>query len=106
SLAITGISSSTLYYLQVVSVNPLGAGYAADLQLAEDPVDTVPLKWNAVSGADSYTVYRSLDGTTWTAIGETTGTTFTDTDVQSDTSYQYYVSSTTDGLESQASSPI
>ncbi|WP_193212478.1 fibronectin type III domain-containing protein [Luteolibacter marinus] len=61
----------------------------------------VVLNWNAVSGADEYFVYR--DGT---EIGNPSGTTFTDSDVEASTTYKYSVSAGSGGEESDESAEI
>lgn len=52
----------------------------------------IMLKWNAVSGAKSYTVHRaeSIDGT-YTRLGSTTGTSFTNTSAVAGKTYYYKV---------------
>jgi hypothetical protein len=52
---------------------------------------SVSLVWNAVSGATSYEVWRTSDGTNWTAIGTTPSTAFFDGSVVTGTVYLYRV---------------
>lgn len=51
---------------------------------------TATIKWNAVSGATSYEVYKSVGGTS-TLLGETKGTTYTLKGINASTSYSIYV---------------
>src|SRR5205814_430433 len=52
----------------------------------------VSLTWNASSGASSYKVQRSPDGTTgWTQIGTSTALSFTDSGLNPSTAYYYRV---------------
>ena len=49
------------------------------------------MKWNAVSGAEKYRVYRKTGTETWKKIGETTGTSFKDTKAEAGVPYTYTV---------------
>lgn len=54
----------------------------------------VYLKWNQISGAEGYYLYRKLPGSNWVRIGEIAGgsnVTFTDTNAPSGTTYIYTV---------------
>ncbi len=65
----------------------------------------ITLSWNAVSGATSYTVKRSLtSGGTYTICASPTGTNWTDTGLTNGT-YYYVVSAVNDYGESGDSSP-
>ncbi|MCN9242380.1 PHB depolymerase family esterase [Streptomyces sp. RY43-2] len=60
------------------------------------------LRWNAVSGAAAYNVYR--DGTN---VGSPTGTSYTDTDLSAGTTYRYTVAAVdSTGAVGAASSPV
>ncbi len=65
----------------------------------------VDLSWGAVSGADSYTVKRSLtEGGPYTVIADgVTDTTYSDTDVVNGTTYYYVVTAVSAGGESENS---
>lgn len=53
---------------------------------------SVQLSWNAYTCAESYTVYRRMAGNNaWTAVTTTANTTYTDTALQSNKAYYYYV---------------
>jgi fibronectin type 3 domain-containing protein len=75
---------------------------APALPTAASPTKTKPaLSWSAVSGATTYNVYRGA-----TLLGNTSGTTFTDSALSSDGSYDYTVTSL-DGLGNEsAASPV
>ncbi len=67
----------------------------------------ITLSWNAVSGATSYQVQRSANGSTgWSQISTTTGSvlTYQDTGLSAGTTYYYRVSATAGGLTSGFSS--
>src|SRR5207253_11401641 len=51
----------------------------------------INLTWTGSSGATSYIVQRSPDGSTWTQVGTTTATIFSDTSLSSGTTYYYEV---------------
>ena len=50
----------------------------------------IKVKWNAVSGAEMYRVFRK-NGTKWDKLADTTKTSYTDTNVADGTSYTYTV---------------
>ncbi len=51
----------------------------------------VKVKWEAVSGASSYRIYRKTSGGSWTKIADTTSTSYTDTTAAEGTLYYYTV---------------
>jgi fibronectin type 3 domain-containing protein len=51
----------------------------------------VTLKWNAVSGANQYHIYRKTSDTSWKKIGTTALLNYTDTTALADVSYSYAV---------------
>jgi fibronectin type 3 domain-containing protein len=54
----------------------------------------IDVTWSAVSGATSYTIERSANGTTgWTKVGTVTTTTYNDKTLSSNTKYYYRVQS-------------
>lgn len=68
----------------------------AGLSATTPSANQVSLSWSAVPGATGYAIYRSLAGqagcgTAMAQIGNTTGTTFSDTAVQGGFQYSYYV---------------
>ncbi len=78
----------------------------AGLQTSVDG-KTVSLSWQAVPDASSYIVQRSTDGNTWTQIAEVSGTSYTDTNTNWNTSYYYRVlSKTSDGVTSDPSNAV
>jgi hypothetical protein len=69
----------------------------------------INLSWNSAPGALSYTLWRSPDGTSWYKLATTSGTTYADTGLPSDTIYYYRIQAngTSDGLGSSAySAPV
>lgn len=109
------VKSDTTYYYVVSAVNKAGESVDSAVQVVVTTgygksVPTVPatparvaakagdvqvkLNWNAVGGADSYTVKRADNaGGPFEAIAETvTGTVYTDTNVINGTAYYYVIS--------------
>ena len=76
-------------------INTKAAGVtltAPTLTSAGNTASGVELKWSAVSGATSYTVFRKLDGGNWSTIASgVTGTSYTDSSATSGTRYIYCV---------------
>ncbi|WP_310604446.1 alpha-amylase family glycosyl hydrolase [Anaerosporobacter sp.] len=70
----------------------------------------VTITWDAVDGAENYSVYRAyLDGAQKTLLGTTADgvtTTFEDTDVVNGTRYYYYVKTNKNGVASNYSSYV
>ena len=60
----------------------------------------VTVKWNAVGSAEKYYVYRKTADGSWSNIGKTTGTSFTDKTAKSGTKYFYTVIATADEAKS------
>lgn len=53
--------------------------------------DMLMVRWKSVSTVNTFTVYRSTDGTNYTQIANTFGVLHTDTDVEKDTIYWYKI---------------
>ena len=58
---------------------------------------SVSVSWTAVSGADSYELYKQQDGGSWSAAMSMTATTYSDTSVSAGASYFYIVRAVTGG---------
>ena len=56
----------------------------------------VSLTWSSAGPADTYEIYRSTNGSSYTKVGSTTSLTYTDTSVANDTTYYYYVKAVND----------
>lgn len=76
---------------------------------------TLNLDWDGVAGADGYVVQRSVDGVTWTTVGEVSAhardaagpvTDFTDAKLAADTAYAYRVAAYNIAGASAWSSPV
>ncbi len=101
----TTAKSGTKYTYTVQATNASGKGEydktgLSKLYLATPTVKTsntskgVSVKWNKITGAKGYYVYRKAGSGSWTKVKEiTSGSTvsFTDTNVKSGTKYSYYV---------------
>jgi fibronectin type 3 domain-containing protein len=62
------------------------------------PTTALDISWTAVTGADTYTLWRATDGVTFTDLGLTeTGTSYTDTGLNPGTTYFYKVQATNAG---------
>jgi fibronectin type 3 domain-containing protein len=116
----TGLNTGTIYYYKVSAasgINMVSAQSEAVLAITPPTnvrvttVSTisVTLGWNAISGVNSYNVYRSTsEGGTYTKINSSavSGTEYTDTSLSPDTRYYYKVSAIFDGIESLQSSSV
>ncbi len=81
-------------YLLVVDAGFAGDRPAAPVITAAPESGKVTVSWSAVSGADSYDVYRTeLSGGAYTLIGNTNTTSYEDTTVNNGTRYYYVVKS-------------
>ncbi len=68
-------------------------GYVAvpKISSASNTVSGVKVKWNKISGAQKYRVYRKTGSSGWKALGYTTGTSFTDKTAANGVKYTYTV---------------
>ncbi|MDO5548172.1 MAG: fibronectin type III domain-containing protein [Eubacteriales bacterium] len=82
-----------------ISLNPAQEGSSFRILAEAAPVLTeisgtetkVTLKWNAVSNANKYHIYRKTNSTSWTKIGASESLTYTDETAQTKVSYSYAV---------------
>jgi hypothetical protein len=105
----TSVTNGTTYYYVVTAMNAAGeSGFSTEASAmpqapALPPAPTgltatpgkkkVSLAWNAVSGATSYRVKRSTtNGGPYSLVAAPTGTSYTNTGLQSGTTYYYVVS--------------
>ncbi|MCC8181846.1 MAG: fibronectin type III domain-containing protein, partial [Clostridiales bacterium] len=51
----------------------------------------VTVTWKAATGAEKYRVYRRTSDSSWTKVGVTTSTSYTDTTAKAGTTYYYTV---------------
>lgn len=101
---IVGLSAGKSYFVKVRAVDKdKNAGEWSDVfEIVTTPdsvttitqtsatTSTATIKWNAVSGATSYMVYKSINGNA-TFLGETTGTTYALKGINASTIYTIYV---------------
>jgi Ca2+-binding EF-hand superfamily protein len=111
----SGLTPGTTYSYTVSALNSFGASsqsVAATVTTPNTPgtptglratagTDGVALRWNAVSGATSYVIFR--DGT---EIDTSTTTTFLDTDVEPATTYRYSVAASNASGDSDETAQI
>lgn len=76
------------YTSKATTVNYLEAPV---LKSATNSAKGVTVKWDKVKGAEEYKVYRKTSTGSWTKIGKTTGTAYTDKTAKSGTKYFYTV---------------
>ena len=110
---LSGLSSGSTYYVQVVAYTDwygakTQAAVSSVIQVSTVPdvakvegltqtgatVDSISMKWNAVSGATAYSVYRYNGYGNYTLIGSTTGTTYTVKGLTASQEIQYFVIAT------------
>ncbi|TGE39651.1 cell wall-binding protein [Desulfosporosinus fructosivorans] len=105
----TNLSPDTTYYYKVLAVDSTGkSDYSSkehattdesddlsapnDLSATVESSSEIYLKWDSVSDAKSYYVYRSTDSSgTYSKIATTTSSNYTNTSLSADTTYYYKV---------------
>lgn len=118
----SGLSAGTKYYYRVTAVNDGGEGEQSEsLDVYTAPTEpnmpvttsikdtSVAIKWNAVSSATSYNIYRRLAGGSWAGlspIAKTKSTSYTDSSVQKGTHYYYRVTAVNDYAEGEQSESL
>ena len=99
------VTSGTKYYYKVKAVVTInGANYAGAYSAVKSTVPmTTPtaaltvtstgitVKWNKVTGATAYRVYRKVGSGDWKLLKTVTGTSYTNTGLTNGTKYQYKV---------------
>lgn len=102
-----GLSAGTRYYYRITAGNLAGEGDPTaiiseltkpdppdNLEISSPTASSLILSWDAAFGASSYTVYRALSASgSYSSLGATAGTTFTDTTCSSGTTYYYKIKS-------------
>lgn len=107
------VLSGVKYTYTVSALNASGSGASSEppvsITYVKAPVvksvaaikNAIEVKWGAVSGAESYKVYRTTVGSTnWTLIGSTSELSYADTTCVEGVSYKYTVSAVAGGSES------
>jgi fibronectin type 3 domain-containing protein len=100
----TGLSAGTSYSFEVVATNGFGpSNPSSPASAMTDPTPPTGLKataassseidltWNAPTGASSYDVFRSTDGTNFGQIATPSAASYQDTGLTSNTKYWYQV---------------
>ena len=75
----------------------IGAAATLFLIKGDSSVSNAKLQWNAVTGADTYDIYRSVDGGDYEFFTSLTGTTIDDYDLELGKSYSYAVYALNEG---------
>jgi len=118
-----GLQSGTTYYFRVVAINGLGMGGSTEIVNAtfvtrpaapsnvsgEEADGGISLSWSAPSddgGLDitSYNIYRSVGDGSLVLLTTVDGTSYLDTDVLNDTTYNYVIKAVNGNGEGVASS--
>jgi len=119
----TGLQADTTYYYYIKAVNNVGESDYSSYTYAVTPssVPSIPtggtatalssssisVSWNSVSGATSYKVYYEIgSSTTKNLAGTVSGTSYTHTGLQADTTYWYYITAVNSAGESDYSDYI
>ena len=120
----TGAKEGTTYYYKVKAVN--GAGESAYSNVVSGKVVVTPkpaapvvkignsassgkpqLTWDAVSGADSYNVYRAVSGEgAYTKINSTTATSYVNTGAKEGVTYYYKITAVNSSGEGEFSNIV
>jgi uncharacterized repeat protein (TIGR01451 family) len=119
TLTDTGLMPGTTYHYHVSAKDSAGdlatstpVSITTALPVVSDVAATgigtdVKIAWSGVSGATSYLIERSADGSTgWTGIGTTAATTWTDPDLANSTTYYYRVTAATLQADSNPSTVV
>lgn len=90
------INSTASYYMSAYDKTgkTITASFPLDtpvLTSVKNTVNGVRVKWNKVSGAEKYRVFRKTVGGKWQALGDTTGVSFTDKKAKIGVTYVYTV---------------
>lgn len=118
-----GLKASTTYYYCVSAVNTKGEGLKSSivtattkgnlpttvsgLKVSSSGVDVANLTWRAVSGADSYNIYRSISTAgNFTSVGTSATTSYQDEGLKVNTKYYYRVSAVNVNGEGKQSSAV
>jgi fibronectin type 3 domain-containing protein len=118
----TGLQSSTTYYYYITAINSAGeSGYSAygsaatsssgggttvpsaptNISATAQSSSSISVSWNSVSGATSYKVYYEIgSSSTKNLAGTVTGTSYTHTELEANTTYWYYIKAVNSAGES------
>lgn len=123
SYLIEGLETDTTYYIEVSAENAAGEGeksasITVTTNLSVKPAapsgliagvitdNSITVSWNSVTGASNYKVFAGTISETMLLQGEPTGTSFTITELISNTAYSIVVSTRTATNESDQCTPI
>ena len=115
----TELSANTTYYYRVTAYNSSGEssqsntasartssiGTPTGVRATATSTSSITVSWNSVSGATGYNIYRNISGS-YTQVGTSTTTSYTDTGLTADTTYYYRVTASTSAGESSQSGNV
>jgi hypothetical protein len=97
-----GGSAAAVSITRIRELTPVPTGLAASV-ISDSQID---VSWNAVTGATSYTLERSPDGSTWSTVYTGATASFSDTGLDGLFTYSYRVSATASTGTSAVSSSV
>lgn len=117
--SVTGLSPGTVYTFRIIHTNSESAVSDPKTTTATTSLDapgnvhttsvgisTVALAWDAAPGAVDYVIQRSIDGTSFAGVGESSTASFNDSSLGAGTQYHYRVCARSGSVVSLYSTPI
>jgi len=95
------ISQASFCYIVTTNGNGPGPECPTNLEAQARSDTTILLTWDAATDADSYNVYRAVGAGPFVLLGNTTGTSFVDSDTVVGVTYRYTVTTVIGDEESE-----